>query len=177
MGDDGGIGTVYDEPVKRLGVPARARFIPVLSIALLLSIAAVDVACGGSGPRSPRAPTTPAPGSSNFPQVAGTWTGTIESSQFAAQPISVRFVQSLDCVDGDWKTTGTDWNGAISGYAQTEVFSGFISVEGSLSGTGLCVAINRVSGRTTATDIEWTMVNDGNCAGGVAQTVTFRMHR
>jgi hypothetical protein len=178
MGDDGGVCDVYDCTMNRpIGV-RKERFTPALMIGLLVSIGVVLGSCG-SGATSTRSPAnaTPALDPSTIPKVTGQWTGTIESPAFETRSISAQFVQSLDCVDGAWKTGASEWNGAISGFAREGSFSGFISIEGSLDGSGLCGAINQVSGATTDTAIEWTMVNDGKCTGGMAQTVTFKLHR
>jgi hypothetical protein len=149
-----------------------------VAIALVLS-ALPHVSCGGSTPpASTPAPTTPAPTDPSVPNLAGTWTGTIESTEFAARPISAQFVQSVDCVDGAWKTTETGWSGAFSGFAlANNTFGGFVSFEGSLAGSGLCPTATRVTGSASTSAIKWTTVSDGNCDGGKSQTVTFVLRK
>src|SRR5262245_14224369 len=134
------------------------------------------LSCGGRGP-SP-VPTSPPP-DPTIANVAGNWTGSIESTAFASRAISAVLTQvGVDCVDGAWRATGSELIGAISGFAQPNFsFSGFLSVEGSAEGTGLCPGVFRVTGSASATGIKWTWVDDGNCAGGVQQTVTFKLQR
>ena len=110
--------------------------------------------------------------------LAGNWSGTIESPEFATRAISAQFVQSLDCVDGAWKTTTTEWSGAFSGFAMAkDRFTGFVSFEGALTGSGLCPGVTRVTGSASASAITWTAVNDLACEGGKSQTVTFVLRK
>jgi hypothetical protein len=143
---------------------------------LVGALAICVLSCGGGGP-SP-APTSPPP-DPTIANVAGNWTGSLEASAFASRPISAVLTQvGVDCVDGAWRTTEPEMNGAISGFAQPNFsFSGFVSVEGSPGTTGLCPGVFRVTGSATASGIKWTWVNDGNCAAGVQQTVTFKLQR
>jgi hypothetical protein len=141
-----------------------------LSICALLS-------CGGKG-SPPQVPTGPPP-DPTIANVAGNWTGSLESSSFGSRTISAVLTQTgVDCVDGGWRTEGTEMNGAISGFAQpNHTFSGFVSVEGSPGATGLCLGVFTATGSAAPTGIKWTWVNPGNCAGGVQQTVTFKLSR
>jgi hypothetical protein len=157
------------------------RLIVALIIPALVASAMLNVGCGAgssSTTTTPPAPTQPTdPGA--VPNLAGTWSGTLESPAFTTRDISAQIVQSgVDCVDGAWRTVATEMNGAISGFALAGgSFNGFLSVEGTPNGSGLCLGVFRVTGSATSTGIKWTWVNDGNCAGGVQQTVTFKLHK
>jgi len=151
-----------------------------VSVASAFAVSAMlNVGCGSasSSTTTPPAPTQPT--DPTIPNLTGTWTGTLESSAFTTRDISAQIVQTgVDCVDGAWRTTATEMNGAISGLAQSSSsFSGFLSVEGTPNGSGLCLGVFRVTGSATSTGIKWTWVNDGNCAGGIQQTVTFKLHK
>jgi hypothetical protein len=155
----------------------RRRLITALISPALVVGALLNGSCGSSFTN-----TTPAPGPtqpSDVPNLAGSWTGTLESAAFATREISAQIVQTgVDCVDGAWRTTAPELNGAISGFAKSaSSFDGFVSVEGSPSGSGLCPGVVHVTGSATATGIKWTWVNDGNCPGGIQQTVTFKLHK
>jgi len=157
----------------------RVHDIALLLVVATLAVSAMlNVGCGNSStstpPPAPTQPTDP-----SIPNLSGAWTGTIESAALATREISAQIVQTgVDCVDGAWKTTATEMNGAISGFAQSSSsFSGFLSVEGTPNGSGLCLGVFRVTGSATSTGIKWTWVNDGNCAGGIQQTVTFKLHK
>jgi len=150
----------------------------LIAIALILS-AVLNGSCGSNSTNTtpPSTPTQPA--DPTIPNLAGAWTGTLESSAFAIRDISAQIVQSgVDCVDGAWQTIPSGLNGAISGFAKSaSSFDGFLSVEGSPGGSGLCLGVVRVTGSATSTGIKWTWTNDGNCAGGIRQTVTFKLQK
>jgi hypothetical protein len=153
-----------------------ARLVVVTALAVS---AMLNVGCGSGSSSTTTPPTPTQPADPSIPNLAGTWTGTIESADFTTREISAQIVQTgVDCVDGAWRTTATEMNGAISGFAQaSSSFSGFLSVEGTPNGSGLCLGVVRVTGSATSTGIKWTWVNDGNCAGGIQQTVTFKLHK
>src|SRR5262245_3806407 len=144
-------------------------------LAASLAICAL-VNCGGNGPSTPTSPPAADPTIAN---VAGTWTGSIEPSAFASRPISAILTQiGVDCVDGAWRTSESELLGAIRGFAPpNNSFGGVLSVEGSTDGTGPWPGVFRVTGSASAIGIKWTWVNDGNCPGGVEQTVTFKLQR
>jgi len=142
--------------------------------------ASLCVGCGGGGsPPSPSPTPTPPPADpgTSVPNLAGTWSGTLQSSAFETRSISASIVQSADCVDGAWKTTSTEWSGAISGFALPGSFQGFLSIEGAQGSSGLCAGVFRTTGSASNAGIKWTFENDGQCAGGIRQTVTFVLRR
>jgi hypothetical protein len=158
----------------------RVHDIARLVVTALVVSAMLNVGCGSGSSSTTTRPATPTqPADPSIPNLAGTWAGTIESAAFTTREISAQIVQTgVDCVDGAWRTTATEMNGAISGFAQaSSSFSGFLSVEGTPNGSGLCLDVVRVTGSATPTGIKWTWVNDGNCAGGIQQTVTFKLHK
>ena len=154
------------------------RSMVALIVAALAVGATLNVGCGSGSP-STTSPAPTQPTDPSIPNLTGAWTGTIESPAFPTRDISAQIVQTgVDCVDGAWRTTVTEMSGAISGFAQaSSTFSGFLSVEGTPNGSGLCLGVFRVTGSATPTGIKWTWVNDGNCAGGIQQTVTFKLHK
>ena len=100
--------------------------------AALLCLPCCGLACGSSsGPSAPsETPHTPAviaPPTEPVVSMAGIWVGTIESSNFAPQPITITVVQSTNCVDGAWRSDDGQWLGAISGVATGDAFAGQIS--------------------------------------------------
>lgn len=152
---------------------ARYRLLAALAAAAIT--AAVAASCSGASMPA-MDPAPPAPGS--YPQLAGRWTGTLESTQFDTRPVTMLLSQSADCVDGAWQTTTSpDWQGAVSGFARPGSFAGFLIFNGDLAGSGLCAVLGNISGETTDNSITWKISMSGDCPGGVSQTVTFRLHR
>ena len=155
---------------------ANRRTVALLVLALFTSL---NISCGGnnapfmSNPTPPTQPTDP-----NIPDVNGAWTGTLESAEFSARQVSATLVQvGGTCLDGGWKTTTPEWTGAISGFVNATSYTGFLSLEGPQDATGLCAGVYSTNGSVGVSGIKWTFVNDGNCAGGVRQTVTFTLRR
>jgi hypothetical protein len=180
--------------VCRKGTRARAasaRRHIVWALARATCLLAAIFACGGGGdtplsstptPMSP-SPPSPSPGpASPSPaapaNVAGNWTGTLESSGFATRTISILAFQGGTCVDGAWRTDPPEWSGAISGFADVSSFSGSVSFERPADGPGKCAGIATFSGAVGTDAIRWTSEGfTGTCAGGLPQSVTMILRR
>jgi hypothetical protein len=158
--------------------------------ATCLVIAIVTFGCGGGTPLSSTPTPTPAPmppsptpGPTSPPpaapaNVAGNWTGMLESSGFAPRAISILAFQGGTCVDGAWRTDPPEWTGAISGFADVASFSGSVSFERPADGPGKCGGIATFSGDVGTDSIRWTSPGfTGACAGGLPQSVTITLRR
>ena len=89
--------------------------------------------------------------------IAGDWSGTFESPNFSARPISFTIVQSTFCIDGAWKDTANQWTGALSGVATSTAFSGQVSVEHKAQDGTLCTAVATIEGPMAEKSLEWTV--------------------
>jgi hypothetical protein len=106
--------------------------------------------------------------------VAGTWTGTLES-ELGTQTITLTVVQLANCVDGTWISGGQDSRGAISGFADASSFSGQLSFE-----RGRCSAIGTVSGAVGSDTLRWTgtgLKPIGPCSEPLPQSIVVTMRR
>lgn len=124
-------------------------------LALLLA------SCGGGN--SPTPAPTPQPA-----QIAGNWTGNLESSNFASVAVNVQFTQAGDAVNGTWASTGVDWNGTITGTTTPTNFSGSFSISAPGNQGGRCTGTASVSGgaSTSITTLAWTGPGfTGSCTG------------
>jgi hypothetical protein len=132
-----------------------------------------------SSPSTPSPPApTPGPAAVAPANVAGNWTGTLQSDNFAPRTISILAFQSGNCVDGAWKTDPAEWVGAISGFADVGSFSGSISFQRPADGPGKCGGIGTFSGEVSENTIRWTSTGfTGECAGGFPQAVTITLKR
>jgi hypothetical protein len=141
---------------------------------ILLAVA-LNNGCGGGGSSSSPSPSSPSPAPAAPVNVAGTWTGTLESSNFAPRAISLDVVQGGSCVDGAWTTSPSEWDGAISGFADTASFSGTMSIERSAD---KCTGIATVSGEVGTDTLRWTSTGfTGNCSAGLPQSVIVTLTR
>jgi hypothetical protein len=110
--------------------------------------------------------------------VAGNWTGTLESPGFATRTITVLAFQGGTCVDGAWRTEPAEWVGAISGYADVGAFSGSVSFQRPADGPGKCGGVAMFSGEVAENTLRWTSTGfTGDCPGGLPQSVTITLRR
>jgi hypothetical protein len=134
----------------------------------------LNLACSGGSSSSP-SPSPPGPPPAPPASVAGTWTGTLESSNLAPRTISLDVVQGGNCVDGAWTTSPPEWDGAISGFAGSASFSGSMSIE---RPADKCNGIASVSGEVGADTLRWTSTGfTGTCSGGLPQSVVVTLTR
>jgi hypothetical protein len=142
--------------------------------ALLLLVAVAAVACSRSSPGTSSAPSGTTGGTPA--QVAGNWSGTLAAAGFGPQSITLIAVQGGNCVDGAWRASGSDWSGAISGYADVGSFSGQVTIQG--TSAGQCSGVATFSGEVTASTIHWTSSGfTGSCPGGLPQNATIDLRR
>jgi hypothetical protein len=138
--------------------------------------AAIGVGQSGCG-SSVSTPTLPPPAAGPFADISGKWTGTIESSNLPTRTITLTASQTGTCVDGGW--VGSNWSGAISGFADATSYSGQMSFERMDDG-GQCTAIATVSGPVGSKSLRWTgtgFMAIGSCAGELPQAVIVTLQR
>ncbi|MEQ1760039.1 MAG: hypothetical protein ABL986_17115 [Vicinamibacterales bacterium] len=159
-------------PVRKAGV---------LAIVAAIAVAVSTLGCG-SAPAAQTSPThTPSPQTVTGPfvELAGTWTGTIESSNFPARTITVTLIQSLNCVDGVWRSNDGEWTGAISGLATMDAYTGQVSFERS-EDRGRCGGIANVAGPSDPSTLRWSGAGfavRGTCAGDLPQSIVLSLVR
>lgn len=151
-----------------------------LRLALGVIAANAGLSCGGSSSGAPPSspPTSPTPPAVSVANVAGNWTGTLESSNGTPLTLSMVVVQFADCVDGSWKSADGDWSGAISGFARPDAFSGQITFE--RRSNGGCVASGNIGGDVGSDTLRWISVGAtplGVCPGTLPQSITLTMRR
>ncbi len=148
----------------------------------MLCLLLLPIGCGSSQPvtPTPTAPSPPVPPPSPVVNMAGTWTGTVQSANFPARTITLVVSQGDSCVDGEWHDTTLDWKGAISGFASADSFSGQISFERTAAGGGKCQAAGFVSGpvgsvmKLAAGDLS---APAGSCTGDLPQSLVLTVQR
>ena len=136
--------------------------------------------CGSTAPSS----TTPDPGptapAGPFANVAGTWTGTLESANAPTTTITLTVVQSGSCVDGAWTSSAGEWRGAISGVASADAFGGFMSFEQPAGVNGPCSAIGNATGPASGSAFSMSVSAIkalSGCPGALPSGVVVTLHR
>lgn len=115
----------------------------------------------------------------NAINMAGSWSGTLESANLPTQNITAIIVQGGTCVDGAWASSTSDWNGAISGYAGEASYSGQFSFDRA-DGNSRCTASGTVSGSVTADTITWTgtgLTAVSPCRDPLPQSIVITLRR
>ena len=138
----------------------------------------------GAAPTTPTppAPPPPPPPAPTEPAVnmAGTWTGTLESSNFPPQTVTLVVTQADSCVDGIWTSASGDWKGAISGFATADSFSGQFSLERTADGGGRCQAAGNIGGAVEGDAFKWkagSLNAAGTCNGGLPQDLVLSLRK
>jgi len=135
--------------MPRLGLVPRLGYPIVVVLALS--------ACGGDTPAAPSPPPAA--------QVAGGWTGTLSSTNFAVQAVTVTLSQTSGTVAGTWVSPQLGWTGNINGTVDATSFTGTLTLNRPSGGcTG---ASGSFSGTAAAGSLRWTSAGftGGNCAG------------
>lgn len=163
------------EPVVR---PAseRGRFRPDLQT-LVTCLTTLTLVAGACSQKDGPAPS-PAPPTGVFVNIAGSWVGTLSSSNLPARHVTLIVVQAGNCVDGVWHDDD-GWTGAISGFASEDAYSGQISLERS-DDAGRCTAVATVSGPVTDRTLRWSgsaFTAVGACTGPLPETVDLALTR
>jgi hypothetical protein len=140
------------------------------AIVVLCALATSGCSSASAAPAPPvfTAPSGPTPFN-----IAGNWSGTFQSNNLPARPITMTIVQTSSCVDGAWKDAAGQWTGAISGSATDVSFSGQISFERTADAGGACMATATVSGSIGRDGIHWTagtFTRTAACSGDLPQS-------
>jgi len=141
---------------------------------------AVLVGCGSTSTTAPSSPTQPPPDVS-FVNMAGQWTGTLETANLETRSITMTIVQDAACVDGVWSSTPPGWSGAISGYAAADSFSGQVSMEIITDAGERCTGVGDTSGPVDAANIRLTSAGTFSvvvkCNTVLARSLVLTLHR
>ena len=167
---------VRDRPEGALPLPPTTMRMRVGAIGSALVIAVAAFGCSSSSPSTPSAAPPPGP----VVNIAGTWSGTLESDNLPTRTITMTVVQGGSCVDGAWTTGGSEWTGAISGYAGADSFSGQISIEAVTDGGARCTGVTDTSGPVGTDTLRWTSTGftaAGSCSGALPETIVLSLQR
>lgn len=130
---------------------------------LILALALVVSACGSKSPTAPPPPPPPQPA-----QVAGLWTGNLESSNWNTVAVELQLTQAGTAVNGTWASSTVDWNGTITGTVTPDSFSGSftMSAPNALNVGPRCTGNASVSGPAGGNTFRWTGPGfTGSCTG------------
>lgn len=118
----------------------------------------VTVSCGDSTPSSPTAPVN---------SIAGTWTGTLDSTNFAQQGITLSLTQSGPTIGGTWAAPGISMSGTVTGTLSGSAFTGNLTLT-TLDALGrTCTGTAPATGTLESTALNWLSQGFVSSCGGV----------
>jgi hypothetical protein len=139
---------------------------------LFLVVALVIQACSGNS-------NSPSSTGNAFAQLAGNWTGNLQSSNFPTVAITLQLSQTSGAVTGTWTSSSaaTDWTGTVSGTASANSFTGMFTVSSPSAAAGGCNGTATVNGAAGGATLTWTSPGfTGSCTGEPAN-LTLNLQR
>ena len=130
-----------------------ARAVFIVAAIVLVS------ACGGSAPAPTSASTTQA-------NIAGTWMGTIASSNDQTMQYRMVLTQSSSVVSGTWDSSSVSWQGNITGSISGSSFAGQLTFSGTADDGTICNGNANITGPTGSSSMAWT--SDTGVVGNTA---------
>jgi len=118
--------------------------------ALLVCFVIGVSACGGNS----LAPTGVSGGTAM--NIAGTWNGTIASSNNETMQMTMVLTQSGSDVSGTWNSTSVSWSGQVSGAVNGSSFDGQFKFSGQAANGTVCTGTATIVGPATASTLTWT---------------------
>lgn len=143
----------------------------MLRIMRVAPIIAALAGCGG-GSGSPTAPSPSPP-----VQIAGTWDGVLDSTNFPQQAITLTLAQSGTGITGTWVSGALGWAGAVTGTVSTNTFSGAFTINTPAATGGTCTGTAAVSGGVSSTAVAWTSPGFTGPCGGMPSGVRITTQR
>jgi len=131
-----------------------------MRVALIVFVVTCVSACGGNSV----APSEVSIGTAM--NIAGTWNGTIGSSNNATAQVRMVLTQSGSDVSGTWNSTSVSWEGQISGTVGGSSFTGQLKFSGTVTDGTVCTGTANVVGSATASTMAWTSASGvvgGSC--------------
>ena len=144
-----------------------------MRVALIVCLVACVSACGGNS-------LAPGAAGGNAMSIAGTWNGTIVSSNNDTMQLTMVLTQSGSAVNGTWNSTSVNWTGDISGAVTGSSFAGLFKFSGTASNGTVCTGTANVAGPVTASTISWTSpsgVVGGSCPAPLPIGLTIAVQR
>src|SRR5262249_7975730 len=121
-----------------------------MRIALLVCLIGSIAACGGSS-------TAPSPGSAvTTTSIAGTWNGTIASSNNVTMQIAMVLAQSGSDVRGTWNSTSVRWEGEFNATVRNSAVDGQFTFSGTAADGTVCRGTATVNGTATSSTMTLT---------------------
>lgn len=120
----------------------------MMRVALLLCFAAIVAGCSESSTSPSSVSTTT--------NIAGTWSGTMVSSNNATAQLRIVLSQSNADVTGTWNSPSVAWTGQISGTVTGSSFVGQLAFSGTVADGTVCTGAANVTGPVSTSALTWS---------------------
>jgi hypothetical protein len=124
-----------------------------MRLALIVCLVVSVSACSGNS----TGPTSASGG--NAANIAGTWNGTIVSSNNDTMQVRMVLTQSGSQITGTWESSSVRWSGEISGAVSGSKFDGQFKFSGMVSDGTVCTGTATVTGPAADSTMTWTSAN------------------
>jgi len=131
-----------------------------MRLALIVCLVVSVSACAANS----TAPSSVSNGSTT--NIAGTWNGTIASSNNETMQVTMVLAQSGSDVTGSWNSTSVSWSGEVSGAIRGSSFDGQFKFSGKAAGGTVCTGTANLAGAVTSSTLTWTSASGvvgGSC--------------
>jgi len=145
-----------------------------MRVALLVCFVVSVSACAGS----PGAPTSVAAGTTM--NIAGTWNGTIASSNNETMQMTMVLTQSGSDVSGTWTSSSVNWSGQVTGSVKGSSFDAQFKFSGQAANGTVCTGTANVAGTATASTLTLTSASGvvgGSCPAPLPAGLKIEMQR
>jgi hypothetical protein len=130
-----------------------------MRVALIVCLVVSVSACSGS----PAEPTALSSGTTAM-NIAGTWDGTIVSSNNATVQVKMVLTQSGSAVSGTWDSSSVAWSGEVAGTISGSTVNGQFKFSGTAANGTVCTGTAAVAGSATSTTL--TLTSADGVVGG-----------
>jgi hypothetical protein len=122
---------------------------------------------------------TPGPGTAipaGIVDMNGTWVGTLEFPDRGAQQVTMTVSQFSNCVDGTWRSSGSDSRGALSGFAGKDSYTGLFTFDAP------CMGVVQITGSVSGDALRLTggpvkPVGSGACVDPLPESIVLALRR
>jgi hypothetical protein len=130
-----------------------------MRLAVILAVTVGCAACAGTS----TAPSAVSAGTTT--NVAGTWDGTIASSNNSTEQVRLLLTQSGSDVRGTWASTSVSWSGQVTATLNGSTVDGQVTFAGTASNGTVCNGSAAVTG--TASETAMTLTSAVGVVGAV----------
>jgi hypothetical protein len=145
-----------------------------MRLAMILAVTVGCAACAGAS----TAPSSVSAGTTM--NVAGTWNGTIASSNNDTEQVRLLLTQTGADIVGTWASTSVSWSGQVTATVNSSTIDGTVTFAGTAANGAVCNGTATVTGTASETAMTLTSaagVIGAACPAPLPTGITIDVHR